>query len=417
MSVTQEITQSVGAPAYDPRADQTADLRSLDDVVAAAAKARETALADETSGADARRTDARRNSRDIHDLEGAALFSVRYGVRAPALWRLIGEAVALKDEAFRLGQLHTIADEARFDARAGEEEEVAEANEANAFAAWNAARDRLQQKADEILVAPFDGPDDLLARAHAYSILIAPSDQDDAEPAGEDDVRAAYQSLRSGIQEMADAHKGTEAFEMAARAYLKHAEAVCTISAELDDKGGRVTFDEGIVEEIGRRLQKQIVERDGFANDVLAERPATASQLALQINIIAAAVTGASTTHASRDRLLAHMPLTVDQIKTDIDVIHRIFALLLENAERLAQRDLSRGWRDLMAEDWGLVKMHPNTRDVLSLAASKGIDPERFGGIHLVGDDDSHLPQIIFTTDEGHAIAKPGVVYDWRAVK
>lgn len=158
---------------------------------------------------------------------------------------------------------------------------------------------------------------------------------------------------------------------------------------------------------------------DTAANAVLAERPTTLPHLFLQMQIVMAEiVTHDLTTHAKRGRWLGDLPVTVEELRQDDRGLEtRGWALIAENAARLDQLDLSSGWRALMADEGGIVKLHRNARDVLALAASKDIDPARFSGIHLTGRDDDKLPQMTFRTDDGHAIAMPGVVYDWKPVQ
>jgi hypothetical protein len=139
----------------------------------------------------------------------------------------------------------------------------------------------------------------------------------------------------------------------------------------------------------------------------------------LQMEIVMSeAITYDLATHAARGRWLGDLPVTVEELREDDRGLEaRGWALIAENAVRLAQQDFSRGWRALMADAGGIVKLHRNARDVLALAATKNIDPDRFSGIHLSGRDDDKLPQMTFRTDDGHAIAMPGVVYDWKPVQ
>ncbi|GLK49512.1 hypothetical protein GCM10017620_24850 [Brevundimonas intermedia] len=370
-------------------------------------------------------------SEQTHALEMDRLVALAAQASAPALARLIREGLDLKQKAHDLGQSHTCAADTAMALRkqdAGADmAKGAFAAEDQAEATWQEARDHLEAKALEVLDAPFDGLGDVLVRTDAYALLIGPAknpaEDGGVDPAFEQDIECAYRSLRRAIVEIAAAHPGSAAFDKAEADYRAADQQMSDIGKQLGHRDGMVgkgvVFDPGLQDELCAQQQKAFEARDAAADAILAQRPASLPQLVLQMQIVAKELNSYDlSTHAARNRWLGLVGPTVAEMRTgEHGHEARAFALLLENGTRLAQQDLSAGWRRLMADDGGLVKMHPNARDVLALAASKGLDPDWFGGIHLVGDDNDHLPQIIFGTDEGHAIAKPGVVYDWRAVK
>jgi len=347
-----------------------------------------------------------------HEREMALLSDLWGRAKAPALAGAIRKACVLKQTAFDLGQAHEAAETGGSDA----DEEKAEA-------AWTRALADLEGEALDVLDAPFDDLNDVLVRADAFALLSGPCSSDTNEPVNPEDLGCSYRALRRAITEIAEAHRPQDAFEKAQIAYHSADQDMSDLGAELqggDDQVRKgVVFDPDLQQELVAKQQAAFEARDRAANALLAERPMTPLQLVLQMQIVAKEMCAYDLrTHAKRDAWLRSGPLQVEEMRdAALGEEQRAWALLLENATRLAQCDLSRGWRDLLADDGGLVKMHPNARDVLALAASKELDPERFGGIHLVGADNDHLPQIIFSTDEGHAIAKPGVVYHWMQVK
>lgn len=405
MPVTQEFTAS-------------ADERTLQAEAVAAAE-RAIAAAGPTG-----------RSQRAHKVEMERLAASAEQANAPVLARLIREGIGLKQEVYDLGQAHTRAADIAMALRRKDDSREAEsafAEEEEAEAIWQEARDRLEAKAMEILDAPFDGLGDVLTRTDAYALLIGPAknpaEDGGVDPAFEEDIECAYRSLRRAIVEILAAHPRNAHFEKAVVEYRAADQRMSDIGAELGNHDGFVSkgvvFDPGLQNELCAQQQAAFEDRDAAADTILAQRPASLPQLILQMQIIAKELNSYDvSTHAARDRWLGPLGPSVAEMRTgEPGHAARAFALLLENATRLAERDLSRGWRDLLADEGGLVKMHPNARDVLALAASKGLDPERFGGIHLVGTDNDQLPQLIFGTDEGHAIARPGVVYDWREVR
>lgn len=364
----------------------------------------------------------------MHEREMNELTRYRLVSRAPALDRLIREAMDLKQEAFNLGQAHERASKSTFRAKeSGGDIDAANAVEIAAERVWMAARDRLEDKASEVLDAPFDDLNDVLIRTDAFALLLGDpqggEDGDPLMPVFAEDLESAYLSLRRAIVEIIDTHRPSERMDEAEVAYRKAQEEFERAAKSLEDNdelianGGIV--EPGVQEQLKARLTVASEVSDTAANAVLAERPTTLPHLFLQIQIVMAEiVTYDLTTHAKRGCWLGDLPVTVEELRQDDrDLETRGWALIAENTARLAQLDLSSGWRALMADAGGIVKLHRNARDVLALAASKDIDPARFSGIHLTGRDDDKLPQMTFRTVDGHAIAMPGVVYDWKPVQ
>lgn len=364
----------------------------------------------------------------MHEREMNELTRYRLVSRAPALDRLIREAMDLKQESFDLGQAHERASKSTFRAKeAGGDVDAAHAEEVAAEKVWMAARDRLEDKASEVLDAPFDDLNDVLIRADAFALLLGDpqggEDGDPLMPVFAEDLESAYLSLRRAIVEIIDAHRPCEQMDEAEVAYRTAQEEFERVAKSLEDNAQLIAnggiVEPSVQEQLKARLSVASEVSDTAANAVLAERPTTLPHLLLQLQIVMAEiVTHDLTTHAKRGRWLGDLPVTVEELRQDDRGLEtRGWALIAENAARLAQLDLSSGWRTLMADAGGIVKLHRNARDVLALAASKNIDPARFSGIHLTGRDDDKLPQMTFRTADGHAIAMPGVVYDWKPVQ
>lgn len=364
----------------------------------------------------------------MHEREMNELMRYRLVSRSPALDRLICEAMDLKREAFNLGQAHERASKSTFRAKEfGGDIDAANAVEIAAEKVWMAARDRLEDKASEVLDAPFDDLNDVLIRTDAFALLLGDpqggEDGDPLMPVFAEDLESAYLSLRRAIVEIIDTHRPSERMDEAEVAYRTAQEEFERVAKSLEDNAQLIAnggiVEPSVQEQLKARLSVASEVSDTAANAVLAERPTTLPHLLLQMQIVMAEiVTHDLTTHAKRGRWLGDLPVTVEELRQDDRGLEtRGWALIAENAARLAQLDLSSGWRALMADEGGIVKLHRNARDVLALAASKDIDPARFSGIHLTGRDDDKLPQMTFRTADGHAIAMPGVVYDWKPVQ
>ncbi len=429
MSATQEITEPVGVRPFadgDLQAGLTASAngRTLPTNGALAAANAERLVA----GVGPTDTDpapvtavphGKSRSVQDHEAEMHDLLLLQWGTRAPVLERLIRQGRELKQEAFDLGQAHSRAENAKRDA-SEDSLDAAFAAELEAEKAWEEARGRLDDLALEVLDAPFDDLRDVLTRTDAFVLLVGPASRKAGgawEPASDEDVGCAYQALRRAISEIIEAHPDNEAFGEAEIAYERADEKLSHLHNELVTKGA--VFDPGLQEELSATHRKAIDDRDAAADAILSQRPASLPQLVLQMQIVINELCAHETgSHAARERWLGSIAPTVEEMRTgEPGHAARAFSLILENAARLAQQDLSRGWRKLMADEGGVVKLHPNARDVLALAASKHLDPARFSGIYLSGLNEGRLPQITFGTDEGNALALPGVIYDWNPVK
>ena len=396
--------------------DGYSDADGLDHVTIAAERALKSA------GAPSRR------AVQVHEREMSDLLGKRLVARAPALDRLIREGMALKQKAFDLGQVHDRAEKATYRTREeGGDVDAAHAAEREAERVLKEAQDVLEDKAMEVLDAPFDDLNDVLIRADAFALLLGDpqggKDGNPLMPVFDEDVESAYLSLRRAIVEIIDAHPANERLEGAEIAYRRAQDEFEVVAKQLEGNDETVAngglIEQGIQEQLKDRLRRASDASDAAANAVLAERPTTLPHLLVQMEIVMSeAITYDLATHAARGRWLGDLPVTVEELREDDRGLEaRGWALIAENAARLAQLDLSSGWRALMADAGGIVKLHRNARDVLALAATKNIDPDRFSGIHLSGPDDNKLPQMTFRTDDGHAIAMPGMVYDWKAVQ
>lgn len=277
-------------------------------------------------------------------------------------------------------------------------------------AEWLAAWEASKEAAEQVLLAPADGYDDILYRAEAYLCLIGTTMSPEA---GSDDPEielAAMRSIKEAVEERAcyraiseDAGADFGNFTRAERA-LNEALADAEGLAEAVRNGGQV--DKGLAEEAERKITRLDAEHRSAATMALFCEPENLSDLIIHLGIIVAAITGADvTTYAARDHHIKAKAPTFDALQArDPGAIRAAFALLGSAIATMRDRELPSDWREF----WQSTRLvHPNARDALWTAYNAAVDPKKLQRIRLTGLPAHLLPELVFADSDQMVVVHP----------
>lgn len=277
-------------------------------------------------------------------------------------------------------------------------------------AEWLAAWEASKEAAEQVLLAPADGYDDILYRSEAYLCLIGTTMSPEA---GSDDPEielAAMRSIKEAVEERAtyrpiseDAGAEFGNFTRAERA-LNEALADAESLTEVVRKGGQI--DKGLAEEAERKITRLDIEHRAAATKALFCEPENLGDLIIHLGIIVDAITGADvTTYGARDHHIKAKSPTFDALRArDPDAIRAAFALLGSAIATIRDRDLPTDWREL----WQSTHLvHPNARDALWTAYNAGVNPQTLQRIRLTGLPAHLVPELVFADSDKMVVVHP----------
>lgn len=402
MSVTQEITEAVGAPAYDPRADQTADLRAHLAAVATAEAARAAAgpTSDDQRSIYGLSGESRGAARDRHDAELGRLLNAWPEARSTALRRAIDAVVELKVAC-----------------QAAAEHDMKHGLEGDAET-WPAARDALIEAAFALAEAPISNATDALVRAECFIDAV---DRNPTTGLPEDDSGnhpILIETLKSAVSWLALQEPDADEWDGAVRAYRKAVHDLDTCARE-EASFARAA----IVEDVARlslsdRANDAQGRRDEATSAILRMEPPHVGGLLVQLEMLADRFSVDLTSYTSREAALGDDPVSGQRLweaRSDEEALKFGLALVAINAAKLRDRSYPSDWRAMLD---GFLSVHEGGRDAVRAAYDAELLPSDLVTVVLDPRGETKQPVLLFRTIHDEMIqARPGEVWKWEPVK
>lgn len=397
MSVTEEITKAVRAPAYDPRADQSADLRNGPAEAVAIAEAARAAAGsphllqnDPTWVAPFAR----------HEAEVGRLLNAIVECRSTTLSRAIETALELKVEAFKASEYDEAND------LDGPEE------------TWPAARDALHGAAYALAEAPIANATDALVRAECFIDAVGrnpktglPEDDGGNQP-------VLIECLKSAIACLALREPDTDDWDDAVRAYRKSAREIDICCREEASLGRAAIVEEVARTSLAERTAAALKRGDAARNLILGMEPPHVDGLLVQLEVVADRFAIDLVSYEGREAALGGEPLTVKRLWDDAgpdQALKLALGLIATNAATLRDRSYPSDWRALLD---GFLSVHEGGRDAVRAAYDARLLAGDLVDVILDTRDGKRQPVLMFRTIHGEAVqARPGEVWKWEKVK
>ena len=396
MSVTQEITEGVGATAYAPRADNTANGRTTEADAVASAEAAQ-AAAGSPSAPSADPTWAAPRAR--HEAEVGRLLNAIVECRSTTLSRAIETALELKVKAF----------------------EAAEHDEANNLEGpeetWPEARDALQEAAYVLAEAPIANATDALVRSECFIDAVGRNPKTGLPEDDGGDQPFLIECMKSAIACLALREPDTDDWDDAVGAYRKAVRDVDICSRE-DTSLSRAAMVEDVARiTLAERTQAAVKRRDTARTQILGMEPPHVDGLLVQLELLGDRFGIDLGSYESRETILGDEPMTAGFFwgLHRTEALRRGLALVAVNTAKLRDRSYPSDWSAILD---GFLSIQKGGRDTVRAAYDAKLLTSDLISIVLDPRDGRREPVLLFHTIHGQAIqARPGEVWKWEKVK
>lgn len=332
-----------------------------------------------------------------HEAELATLERCADCATSPALARTIMSAASVKIDTWEVCRDHSRGEViAHTVGRESPHFEAADVAERVLDQVWQRWLRKLDEAAQDILKAPFDGPMDLLLRGQAFTNTLMGVTQANGLPENHEDVEILALAQRDALHEALDKSDDSENTWSEGLERYRAVEAVLTpLNQAWEEKwGSTIQVPADADPELQGQLSAAYAERDAARTLMLAGTPRTLSAILDMMEIVFDHVTGWDVgSYDVRARLAGSTPPKEEEMWNDKNDAHkRAIGRLAQHVARLRDRAMPRDWRDLMTS---MERIH-NGADAVRRAYELGHDVGCLTSIQLANAPIDQLPILTF---------------------
>lgn len=398
MCAAHEITDAPGASEAQP--DPAAAVAAAERADAAASANRRTHNAEPGQWRFGRAGENRCTATERYQAEMSRLVDAIPECRSTALARAIEAVIEAKGLSFQAA----LADD--------------ETDTEDSIAAYNAARDQLQNAAHQLAEAPIANATDALIRAECFIDAVDRSSQTGLPEDDNGDRITLISSLKSGIEWLALQEPDRTIWDEVVAAYRRSRHDVDVAYREQAGLKRAASVEPHVRADVAARLNVALGAQDKARTSIMGMEPPDVGGLLVQMEVLAERFAVDLRTYTSREVIVSDQVFTAEQFWDDMDdkeALRRALGLLAVNASKLRDRAYPTDWRAILD---GFLSVHEGGRDAVRAAYDARLAAADLLNVVLDPRNNPKQPVLLFRTPHGKAIqARPGEVWIWEEVR